>query len=795
MKKFGKTKWILGGTVFALLALTAGTYGWLRTSLPDYSGTRQVAGISGALEIVRDARAVPHIFAATRDDGYFGLGFVHGQDRLWNLEMTRRAAHGRLAEAIGGDGLGTDKLVAALDIEAIADRTERSYSPATRSAIRAYVAGINAALDARRGALPPEFLLTGTAPGRWEARDVSRVAGLLTLGFGDWRDELLRARLLPAIDCDALRSLFASTADAGPVTHPDAPQAPGTATDTCGAVALKPVKTAFAEPLPFGRALPASNSWAVAGTRTASGKPLLANDPHGPLTAPADYYPVRIVGADFELVGASRPGLPGLATARNRDIAWGITDVMADQTDLFIERIDPADPTQYMTPAGPRKFVTRTVTIPVKDKAPERIVLRYTAHGPVLSDIDDEAARLVREQLPPGHVVALAGVDFPGGQPIMEAFANIATARDWPEFERAIANFHFQHNFAFADRSGTIAIATAARIPRRGGDGFLPAPGWDARFAWTGYAYPREMPRTVNPASGFVANANNRTLTGDRLYDSTAFEPGWRAARIVQQLGTAKGADREAMRKLQLDTVSAQVAAMKPILAAMAPATADGRAALAALRRWNGDMATGRAEPLIWSAWYRAAVTALLEPRLGALAKDYLGATRPRLERLLAGEGGWCAREACPALAARALDTAVKDLRARHGDMDTWRWGDVHRVRFKHDIFSHLPLVGAHLVASPAAPGDATTVNAGLSNLWGDDPYADVYGARYRQIVDLADPAQSLYMIAPGMSGNVLSPWFGHMAEDWAAGRYFPLTGSAAELRKDSVGALTLKPR
>ncbi|WP_339709696.1 penicillin acylase family protein [uncultured Sphingosinicella sp.] len=796
MKRFGKVKWALAGSAFMVLALVAGTYGWLRTSLPDYSGTRQVAGISGTIEIVRDARAVPHIFAATRDDGYFGLGFVHGQDRLWALEMTRRAAHGRLAEAIGADGLSTDKLVAALDIEAIADRTERQYSPATRAAVRAYVAGINAALDARRGALPPEFLLTGTAPGRWEARDVSRVAGLLTLGFGDWRDELLRARLLPSIDCAALRSLFASPADSSPVTHPDAPQAAGVpAADTCGAVPLKPVKTASAELLPFGRALPASNSWAVAGTRTASGKPLLANDPHGPLTAPADYYPVRIVGADFELVGASRPGVPGFATARNRDIAWGITDVMADQTDLFIERVDPADPTQYMTPTGPQKFVTRTVTIPVKDKAAERIVLRYTAHGPVLSDIDDEAARLVREQLPPGHVVALAGVDFPSGQPIMEAFVTIAAARDWPEFERAIASFHFQHNFAFADRSGTIAMATAARIPRRGGDGFLPAPGWNARFAWTGYAYPQEMPRTVNPASGFVANANNRTLTGDRLYDSTAFEPGWRAARIVQQLGTTKGADRETMRRLQLDTVSAQVAAMKPVLAAMAPATADGRAARDMLRRWNGDMATDRAEPLIWSAWYRAAVSALLEPKLGALAKDYLGSTRPRLERLLAGEGGWCAREACPALAARALDTAVKDLRGQYGDMAGWRWGDVHRVRFKHDIFSHLPLVGPHLVASPAAPGDATTVNAGLSMLWGDDPYADVFGARYRQIVDLADPAQSLYMIAPGMSGNVLSPWFGHLAEDWAAGRYFPLTGSAPELRKESVGTLTLKPR
>ena len=466
MKKFGRGKWMLAGAVFGALAL-AGTYGWLRASLPDYSGELSVAGLGGTIEIVRDARAIPHIFAATREDGYFGLGFVHAQDRLWQLETTRRAARGRLSEAVGSDALPTDKLVAAFDIEAIAARTERQYSQATRSAIRAYVAGINAALDARRGPPPPEFLLAGVTPGHWEERDVSRVAGLLTLGFGDWRDELLRARLLPAIGCDALRSLFASPADGGPVTHPDASQAASApAADTCGALPLKRVAAA-AEPLPFGRSLPASNSWAIAGARAKTGKPMLANDPHGPLTAPADYYPVRIVGTDFEIVGASRPGSPGFASARNRDIAWGITDVMADQTDLFVERLDPADPSRYLTPSGPRKFLTRTVTIPVKDAAPERVVLRYTANGPVLSDIDADAGRLAREQLPPGHVVALAGVQFPNGQPIMEAFAQIAAARDWPTFERAIGNFHFQHNFAFADRSGTIAMATAARIPRR----------------------------------------------------------------------------------------------------------------------------------------------------------------------------------------------------------------------------------------------------------------------------------------------------------------------------------------
>lgn len=786
---------MLAGAVFGALTL-AGTYGWLRASLPDYSGELSVAGLGGTIEIVRDARAVPHIFAATREDGYFGLGFVHAQDRLWQLETTRRAARGRLSEAVGSDALPTDKLVAAFDIEAIAARTERQYSQATRSAIRAYVAGINAALDARRGPPPPEFLLAGMTPGHWEERDVSRVAGLLTLGFGDWRDELLRARLLPAIGCDALRSLFASPADGGPVTHPDAPPtAAAPAADTCGALPLTRVTAAAAEPLPFGRSLPASNSWAIAGARAKTGKPMLANDPHGPLTAPADYYPVRIVGADFEIVGASRPGSPGFASARNRDIAWGITDVMADQTDLFVERLDPADPSRYLTPSGPRKFLTRTVTIPVKDAAPERVVLRYTANGPVLSDIDADAGRLAREQLPPGHVVALAGVQFPNGQPIMEAFAKIAAARDWPTFERAIGDFHFQHNFAFADRSGTIAMATAARIPRRGGYGFLPVPGWEARFAWNGHAYPADMPRTVNPMSGYVANANNRTLIGDRLYDSTAFEPGWRAARIVDQLGKANGADRETMRRLQLDTVSAEVTALKPVLTAMSPATADGRAALAVLRRWDGNMAIGAAGPLIWSAWYRATALALLEPRLGALAKDYLESNRPRLERLLAGEGGWCAPPECRAIAARALDAAAQDLRAERGDMRGWRWGDVHRVRFRHDIFSHLPVVGRRIVASPAAPGDASTVNAGLSRLWSDDPYADVYGARYRQIVDLADPARSLYMIAPGVSGNVLSPWFGHLAEDWAAGRYFTLAGSAADLRKDAVGVLTLRPR
>lgn len=783
-----------GGLALLAVAAAGGGYLWLRGSLPAYSGTVALDGIGADVEIVRDRQAVPHIFARSRADAFFGLGYVHAQDRLWQLEMARRAGRARLAEAVGGEGLATDRLVAALDLDRVAARTDARNDAATRAAIRAYVTGINRAIDTRRGPLPPEFLLLGIKPAHWSESDVNRLGGLAALGFGDWRDELMRARLAARIGCDRIRDLYAVPDDSAPVTYTGLAADDGDRAESCGAIRFSGKAAAAVPALPFGRALPASNSWAIAGARTASGKPMLANDPHGRFGAPADYYPVRMTWPGFELAGASRPGSPVIASGRNPDIAWGVTDMMADQTDLFVERVDPADPRRYLTPSGSAPFGMRRIAIPVRGAAPKQVTLRYTRHGMVISDLDDDAAALLRDQIGPGHVIALAGLDFPEGNPLVKAFLGMAEARDWAGFRAAARDFGLQHNFAYADRAGTVAMLSAGHLPVRGGDGFLPVPGWDARFDWRGFAAPDAWPAEQAPAAGFVVNANNRLIAGrGGVFDSASFEPGWRAARIGGVLARTARADMAGQIALQTDIVSAQVAAFRPLLRAMRPGGAAARAR-GMLLAWNGAMATDRPEPLIWAAWQRALARTLLRPSLGPLAETWLAGNRPRLDRLLRPGSPWCTD--CAALAASALDAAIADLgREQGGDMAAWRWGRVHRATFRHDIFAGLPLIGRLVTPRVPAGGDAFTVNAGEGKLWSDDPWTDIYGPRYRQIIDLAAPERSLFMIAPGISGNPLSPWFGHLAAPWSEGRYFTLTGDAATLRKTGVGDLVLKPK
>ncbi len=782
----------MGGLAALAAVAIGGGYVWLRGSLPTYSGTIALDGIGADVEIVRDRQAVPHIFARSRADAFFGLGYVHAQDRLWQLEMARRAGRGRLAEAVGADGLATDMLVAALDLDRVAARTDARNDIGTKAAIRAYVAGINKAIDTRKGPLPPEFLLLGIKPEHWSESDVNRLGGLAALGFGDWRDELMRARLVARIGCGRIRDLYASPDDQGPVTYAGVAADNGSRAETCGAIRFSGKATAAIPALPFGRALPASNSWAIAGARTASGKPMLANDPHGPLGAPADYYPVRMIWPGFELVGASRPGSPVIASGRNPDIAWGVTDMMADQTDLFVERVDPADPQRYLTPSGSARFGMRRVLIPVRGAAPKQVMLRYTRHGMVISDLDKDAAALLGDQIGPGHVIALAGLDFPDGNPLVKAFLAMAEARDWAGFRTAARDFGLQHNFAYADRAGTVAMLSAGHLPLRRGDGFLPVPGWDARFDWQGFIAPDAWPAEHMPDAGFIANANNRLVAGrGGSLDSASFEPGWRAARIGAVLARTARADVRSQVALQTDIVSAQVEALRPILLAMRPGR-DAVRARTMLLAWNGAMAADRPEPLIWAAWQRALGRKLLRPALGPLAETWLADKRPRLDRLLRPGSPWCGD--CTALAASALDEAIADLGREQGsDMAAWHWGRVHRATFRHDIFAGLPLIGRLVTPRVPAGGDAFTVNAGEGKLWSDDPWTDVYGPRYRQIIDLAAPERSLFMIAPGISGNPLSPWFGHLAGSWSEGRYFTLAGDAASLRKTGGGDLILR--
>lgn len=787
------TLWLLGGTMLLGVAAGVGGYVWLRTSVPDYSGTLQLAGAKAPIRIVRDANAIPHIFAQSRADAFFALGFVHGQDRPWQLEMARRAARGQISEAVGEAGLPTDRLIAALDIPTFAARTHARNSAATREAIDAYVAGVNAAIDSYSGAPAPEFLLLGIRPGHWTASDVDALGGLIALGFADWRDELMRARLLAKLGCDRLRDLYSSPQDVGPVTYPDQTSAPSLA-DSCGLIPFGAGAKAAETGLPHGRATPASNSWALSGSRTASGKPILANDPHGGLGAPADYYPVRLNWPGTEIIGATRAGSPVIASGRNGHIAWGVTDIMADQADLFVERIDPADPSRYLTPTGSEPFRTRRVSIPLKGGKTETLTLRFSRHGVVISDFDPDAAEVLRTEVAPGHVLALAGLDYPDGNPLIQAFLGMAEASDWASFHAASREFLLQHNFAFAARSGEIGMVSVGWLPRRPADGFLPVPGWDGRFDWDGHLPPADWPSALNPARGYQANANNRLVAGQgAALGSSNFEPGWRAARIDAVLKDTRGATMQSMAALQLDVRSAEVAVLKPVLEAARPQTSQGKAAREKLLAWDGTMAPDRPEPLIWAAWQRELGLRLLKPALGPLTESWLAQNRPRFDRLLRPGSPWCGD--CAAVSAGALDKAVADLAREQGAMDGWRWGPLHAVEFRHEIFAHVPLIGRFVTPRAEVGGDANTVNAAQGKPWSADPWRTDYGPRYRQLIDLSKPEDSLFIIAPGLSGNPLSPWFGHLADRWSRGEYVRITGTAEEAAKGGAGTLTIQPK
>lgn len=786
----------VGAIVLLLIVLVGALYAVLYLSLPDYNRSAQVVGIAAPIEIARDDNGIPHIFAQSKADGYFGLGYVHGQDRLWQLEMTRRVANGRLAEAVGADGLSTDTLVAVMNVEAIAERTEARYSKDVRAAIAAYVGGINAAIANHKGPWPPEFLMLGIEPKPWTVRDVSRAGALVALGYGDWREELLRARMMPLVGCEALRALYASPADGGPVSYAEAQSAATVVQVSCGALTFAKGDDAYAAILPFGRTSPASNGWAVDGGKTQSGLPLLANDPHGSLTAPADYYVARISGPDFEIVGASRPGSPGFASGRNATLAWGVTDIMLDQTDVVVERLAGADhPDAYWDQGEVAPFQSRRVTIPVKGAKAKTIVVRSTKNGPVISDHDADAAHFVRQQLPKGHVAVLRGLDFPDGLPLVEALVGMPNASTVATFRDAAGYFQFQQNFVVADRDGSIAIVAAAHLPMRKGDGFLPVPAWDSRFDG-GALLPKDaMPAVINPAKGFVMNANNRTMAGDGVWNSPSFEPAWRATRIHTSLESGTSLSMADMKALQTNIVSAEVAAVLPKLAKAKPKTREGKAALAKLLTWDGTMRADTAEPLIWNAWVRHLSLDILRPKLGDLADLYLTLNRPRLARLLDGEGGWCVGDPCALMLSQSLDTAAASLHAEYGPMADWQWGEAHKASFTHDIFSYLPVVGAHLVAAPATGGDAMTVNSGQTSLWSDRPFVQDYGPRYRQIIDLSAPQNSLFMIAPGVSGHPMSPWFDHFAPEWAANHYVTVSGALSDVSQRGVGRLTLSPR
>ncbi|MGE5270328.1 MAG: penicillin acylase family protein [Thiohalocapsa sp.] len=774
---------ILPGLFLSLLVLVAGLYLYLRSSLPQVDGTIAVHGLTAAVTIARDADGVPLITAANDADAAFGLGFAHAQDRLFQMEAMRRYGAGRLSEIFGEATLATDRQMRVLGLYRLAAAELAHLSAPVRRGLEAYAAGVNAFLATRSGALPPEFLLLRFAPEPWHPADTLVWGKLMDLLLaGNYRGELLRARLAATLSPAELSFLF--------------PDYPADAPTTLAALApiyrqLRLDALSKALPPTVGP-IYASNNWVVDGKHSASGKPLVANDPHLQFRAPGFWYLARLKTPTREMAGGTVAGSPLVVVGHNDKIAWGMTTTASDVEDLFIEKLDPADPGHYLTPDGSAPFATRDETIRVRGAAPVTVRVRTTRHGPVLSDA------LAPGYVEKGYVLALAAPFLRTDDRTAEALWGIGRADGWSAFRAALQSWVApQQNIVYGDSAGTIGFIAPGLVPiRKHGNAWLPAPGWTGDYDWSGFIPFAELPQASNPAAGRFVSANNKIVPARYPYFlSRDWDLPNRAERIGQLLTATPVQSPAASAAIQADTLSIAARHLVPLMTTIAPGDALAKAALQRLRGWNDHMEADKVAPLLFTAWLRAFAHEVFATHLGASGEDYWDLRPEVIEAVLRDHPEWCAplrtpAGSCDRLLVAALDKALGELRVAYGDdIDRWQWGRAHIARFTNPVFGRIPVLRDWLDVGVPTSGGFDTVNRGSTTIRdAAHPFVQRFGAGLRIITDLAAPDSSRMIAVPGQSGNPLSSHFSDLLERWRDFDYL-LPGRAA-----AVSTLTLEP-
>lgn len=774
----------VGIPALALLA-AGGLYLWLTTSLPVTDGTLEINGPTAQVEILRDRRGIPHINAESAEDAYFGLGFVHAQDRLWQMELVRRIAEGRLAELGGPRLLPHDRAMRTLGIARLARQGFKELSGPVKNALDAYAQGINSWIARHEGALPPEFYVARTRPMLWKAEDSLLWGRLMALRLStNWRREAARAELLRKLPAEKVAALWPPYPEDGPVTIPAPARQSGLSLEppALHAALMDGALSTLGRILPRAHPPTASNSWAVSGARTETGKPIVAGDPHLGLTAPNLWYLARLSFPGLSIAGATLPGVPFHILGHNGHIGWSMTTTGADTQDLVVETLAPGNSDRYLGPIGSRPFMTRTETIQVKGEDPVRLEIRATENGPVISDLVGRNGTAA----PDGRVIALRSAMLHPLDRTPDALYRLNRAKNWAEFRAALTDFHSPvQNFVYGDTAGHIGFQLAGRIPvRASGDGFAPVSGTDGTARWTGFIPFDQLPSMLDPEAGFLVNANNRVIgPGYRHLITRDWDAPYRAKRVIDVLAKDARHTAAASARLQMDTLSLAAREVIPLLADATPKTDATSPILQRLAAWDGRILRGQPEPLILHAWLRAVMERMLADDLGPAARGWRRWDPRFLRHVLTRDPSWCddsttpETEDCGPLLATALAEALENLRRQYGDdMTKWRWGDAHVARLRNLTLGRLPLIGRLVDIEIATDGDTYTLNRGTSRPSSrHGPFAHVHGATLRAIYDFDDLDKTLFMMPGGQSGNPLSPHYWDLIHPWRDGATFTL--------------------
>jgi penicillin amidase len=789
----------------ALPLLVAGLWAHrsLEGSLPADGTTRIDHGVAEPASIVRDAHGVPRIVAGTPADAYFAIGYAHAQDRMWQLELQRRLAGGRLSEVFGKKSIDTDVWFRTLGLYDSARTAWPALSPQARQSLTAYAAGVNAWI-AEKHPLPVEFRVLGIEPAPW--REVDSLAWVkvfaLDLG-GNFRHEIDRYVATQALDEAQLAAYFPNYPDDAPTTVVATSGRP-----TAPLLALSALQQRLERDHAIGGANVGSNAWVVSGRLTRDGEALLSNDPHLGLQIPSLWYALSARAPGLEISGMSLVGLPVVVLGRNADIAWGGTNMMADAQDLFFERTD-ASGEHYLSDGRWVPFRTRTETIQVRADFPEQLrrkiapvtlKVRASAHGPVISDyfgVFDQP-------------VALRWTALDDGDTSYEAFFRLNHAHDWDSFKAALGKqVAPAMNILYIDRGGNIGYLGAGRIPvRRQGEGTLPSPGWDPAYGWAGAVPPEQWPQSYNPPSGYIVNANNKVASASYPnFISHDWASPARARRIEQllrgKIDAGKPLTADDMARIQGDTVDLDAAALMAELRRRLPADEHASQAATYLAQWHGDMRADSQAAAIFTAWMRHLRKRMFGAPLqgswdnqeaarilGDLQEDvpldYLLAALRRDDPVWCDDPRTAARENCDPVLAASQRSALWELHKLKGDwsMTSWRLDAIQHTTYEHTPFSQSKPLARIFERRLGNGGSAGSVNVAGSDFKGADGYVQKFGPGFRQIIALrGDRTTHRYMNSTGQSGNFMSAHYDDMIVPFHDLQYFSLDDAPARPR------------
>jgi penicillin amidase len=798
----------------ALALIIAAGMIYLISAQTNPSGKRIIKSLGDSVSITFDESDIPHIQAKSSTDALFALGYLHASERSWQMEVNRRLASGRLSEVLGKETLSIDRFIRTLGIKRAAEKQFDRYPIAIKRLLQSYADGVNAGNAHLGWALPIEYFLTGSKPGHWSPTD--SVAWMLMMALdlgGNWQKELQRLELAQFLTTKQVWEVIPPYTPGDPVSNVDFAKMyrdinvfnPNPLTRDQKSKNLPITELAINE-IPGGKEGIGSNNWALSGKLTASGKPLLANDPHLDLSAPAIWYVAHLEAPGLNVIGATLPGIPAVVLGRTDKFAWSFTNTGPDVQDLYIEQLDPKNTGVYRGPEGPLPFKVRQEIIDIKGEPSLRFLVKETRHGPVISESYARAKRVIDTDR---FVLALRWTALDVENQSVAGLLDMNHAKDLETFKQALRkNYAPMQNVVMADVDGNISYQAAGVAPKRtlhqGLYGVAPALGWERQYDWTGYVPFEQLPNSNNPEGNWIATANQKIIASSDLNPLTGdWELPTRYDRIVELINGRSTHDIASMKAMQADTLSLGATPLLELFKSAQSTHPLAQQAIELSKNFDGDMKIDSTGALIFNAWADQ-LTRKLFSRLGYLFTENYGTRNfrnPLILQLQNPNSPWCNDpqteriESCADTSNAAFDNALEQLSAQFGsNPKNWVWGNAHIAVSEHRPLSKVPFLRSLFNVTQPFPGDSFSVNVGrLELMRADNPFATKQAPSLRALYDLSDLEQSLFVYQTGQSGWVQSKLYRNMGGLWARNEYLPL-----QMKPQKVGRqldLTIKEK